>query len=221
MSDHFTKITENSTIRNIETFVRCNEKETVSNHKPIEHTQNTPKTTDNSIKHFISKFSAKIKRLISKSNDPSSAKDLNTAPLPPKYQIKIPTYPTYAAPLGDRKQISKEESPSDTSKKVSSFSPQVKTDALRDTMTMYRMKAIRMLEKNGLCSPQGARTAVMNLPLEIDLSGNTCNISQKFPTVDGPEYRVTCIFLRENSIHQNSKTPTDYNICISCSLDVL
>ncbi len=62
---------------------------------------------------------------------------------------------------------------------------------------MYQMRAIRLLEKKGLCSVLEARALVMNTPKEIKCDDEICEITQIFPTHDGPYYQVLCRFARE------------------------
>lgn len=140
---------------------------------------------------------------------------LNKIPLPLKYQIKIPYFNTYAAPLGERVAVTMDNS--NISKKVSGFSSHVKTELSRQTMEMYRMKAIRLLEKTGLCNGIDARTVVLNTPFEIKCSDEKCQISQLFPTFNGPCYRLLCVFSRDNP-HGDNRKPSDYRILDSCTL---
>lgn len=142
-----------------------------------------------------------------------SVKDLNKIPIPLKYQIKIPSFNTYAAPLGERKVITTEMGAPDISKKVSVFSSQVKTELSRQTMDMYKMKAIRLLEKKGLCNGLDARTVVMNSPIEIKCNDETCEITQNFPTFDGPDCKILCVFSRE-------KPSGDYRNLVSSSIEL-
>lgn len=142
-----------------------------------------------------------------------SVKDLNQIPLPVKYQIKIPSFGNDSLPLGDRRVISWEKENSDVSKKVSGFSTQIKTELSRQTMDMYKMKAIALLERKGLCNFLEARAAVSSIPMEIKCSDTTCEITQCFPTNEGPSYKITCIFCRD--------TPSgDYRRHLSSSIEL-
>ena len=175
----------------------------------LDRAKNDPKTRGEKAERFMNRSSGLL-----------SVTHLEKIPLPPKYQLKMPTHLSYAAPLGDRKNISIEESPSNTSKKVSSFTAHVKTDLSKQTMDMYRMKAIRLLESHGLCSRDDARMAVMNFPIETKFSDSLCHISQNFPTVDGPSFRSLCIFSRESEA-KSGLLSSDYTIFVSCSLTAL
>jgi hypothetical protein len=122
---------------------------------------------------------------------------LDKIPAPIKFQIEIPQFCSYSLPLGERKSISIAAKGSAISQKVSGFSQHVKTELSPQTMDMYRMRAIRLLEEQGLCNRFDARTAVMNFPIDIKCSDEACEITQRFPTVNGPAYKIFCRFLRD------------------------
>lgn len=142
-----------------------------------------------------------------------SVKDLNQIPLPVKFQIKIPSFEQDALPLNEGRVTSWEKENSDVSKKVSGFSTQIKTELSRQTMDMYKMKAIALLERKGLCNFLEARAAVSNIPMEIKFSDTSCEITQCFPTNEGPSYKITCTFCRD--------TPSgDYRRHVSSSIEL-
>lgn len=142
-----------------------------------------------------------------------SVKDLNQIPLPVKYQIKIPSFGNDSLPLGDRRVISWEKENSDISKKVSNFSTQIKTELSRQTMDMYIMKAVGLLERKGLCNYLEARAAVSSIPIKVKCSDTTCEITQSFPTIEGPSYKITCVFCRDT-------LSGDYRRHISSSIEL-
>lgn len=153
----------------------------------IEKAQNPPKT-----------LRGRLEKKMNESRGLMTVSRLDKIPAPLKYQIEIPQFCTYALPLGDRKSISIAPKGSAISLKVSSFSQHVKTELSPQTMDMYRMRAIRLLEAQGLCNRFDARTAVMNFPIDVKCSDEACEITQRFPTVDGPAYKIFCRFLRDN-----------------------
>lgn len=153
----------------------------------IEQAQSSPKTLRGRIAQKVYEFC----RLL-------SVKDLNKIPVPQKYQIKIPSFSSEASPLGERKVISLENESSDISRKVSVFSSHVKTELSRQTMDMYIMKAIRLLETQASCNKLIARTIVLKSPIDIKCNDETCEITQSFPTVDGANCKILCVFSRDN-----------------------
>lgn len=178
--------------------------------KVIEQAQCPPKTKRE-----------KLVRKVSATRGDLSVKDLNKIQLPPqkKYLIKIPSFNISAPPLSDRIVISNENLPSNISKKVSIFATQVKTELSSQTMDMYRVKAILLLEKRGICNRIDARRAVMSLPIESKCTDELCIITQQLPTYDGPFYRIECIFSRDNP-SDSKKKHSDYRIFVSCTLEI-
>ncbi len=140
-----------------------------------------------------------------------SVKDLNKIPPPQKYLIKVPLFHSAAPSLGDRKVTSDDDS--DTSKKISTLTSHVKTELSRETLDMYRLKAILLLEKKGLCSRLDARTVVMNSPIETKYHDETCEIVQEFSTLSGPLCQIHCIFSRD-------KPSEDYRQFVSIQISL-
>lgn len=157
------------------------------------------------------KLSERIARKMYESCGLFSAKNLYKIELPQKFRIKVPSFEADAAPLFERKITTAEDS--DTLKKVSSLTAQVKTDLSRQTLDMYLMKAIRLLETQGLCNGQDARTAVNKYPIETKCHEEFCEITQCFPTLDNHTYRIHCVFSRDNP-------SGDYRRLVSCSINL-
>ncbi len=168
-------------------FVNSANKVIDSYNELIDKAQNPPKT-----------LRGRFEKKINESRGLMTASGLDKIPAPLKYRIEIPQFCTYAPSLRERKSISITTGNSVISQKVSGLSQHVKTELSPQTMDMYRMRAIRLLEEQGLCNRFDARTAVMNFPIDIKFTDEACEITQRFPTVDGPAYIIFCRFLRDN-----------------------